>query len=97
MLWFDWDDAKEAQNVRRHGVDFYEASVALHDHFAVGWFDAGHSMQEWRHITIGFGLQDRLLAVITSEGWPRPRIISARRATKRERHAYEQQRPPDTR
>jgi len=91
------DPVKEAENVRQHGIDFNDATVALRDPFRVEWFDEDHSTDELRFATIGRDLQGRFLTVVVSEGRPRPRIISARRATKRERHAYEHQRPPDPR
>jgi uncharacterized DUF497 family protein len=87
------DPAKEAENVRQHGVDFGDAIVALRDRFAIEWFDEDHSADEPRFVAIGRDLRGRFLAVVTSEGGHGPRIISARRATKRERNAYEHQRP----
>jgi uncharacterized DUF497 family protein len=87
------DPAKEAENVRQYGVNFNDAIVALHDPFAVECFDEDHSIEELRFVKIGRDLRGRFLTVVTSDGWPKPRIISARRATKRERHAYEHQRP----
>jgi uncharacterized DUF497 family protein len=86
------DPAKEAENVRRHGISFDDGIVALRDPFAVTWSDESHSVEEPRFMTIGRDLRGRFLAVVTSEEWPMPRIISARRATKRERNAYENQR-----
>ena len=94
MFAYGRDPAKEAENVKRHGVHFDDAIVALRDPLAIGWFDESHSAEELRFVTIGRDLRGRYLAVVTSETWPRPRIISARRATKRERYAYEDQRPP---
>lgn len=93
MIEYSRDPVKEAENVRNHGVSFDDATVALQDRLAVSWFDEDHSIEEPRFVTIGRDLRGRFLAVVTSEGWPKPRIISARRATKRERHAYEHQRP----
>jgi hypothetical protein len=87
------DRAKEAESVRQHGVSFDEAIVALRDPFKVEWFDEAHSVEEPRFVTIGRDLRGRFLAVVTSDGGDRPRIISALRATKRERNAYELQRP----
>jgi uncharacterized DUF497 family protein len=87
------DRAKEAENVRQHGVSFDEAIVALRDPFKIEWFDEAHSVEEPTFVTIGRDLQGRFLAVVTSDGGHGPRIISARRATKRERNAYELQRP----
>lgn len=93
MIEYGRDPAKEADNVKRHGVSFDDAIVALRDPFRVTWFDEGHSIEEPRFITIGRDVRGRFLAVVTSEKWPKPRIISARRATKRERDAYESHRP----
>ena len=93
MIEYGRDPAKEAENVRQHGVTFSDALVALRDHFAIEWFDEDHSTDEPRFVTIGRDLRGRFLTVVTSDGWPKPRIISARRASKRERHAYERQRP----
>ena len=93
VIEYGGDPAKEAENVRRHGVSFDDAIVALRDRFAVRWFDETHSVDEPRFVTIGRDIKGRFLAVVTSEKWPEPRIISARRATKRERNAYQNQRP----
>ena len=93
VLEYTWDDDKEAENVRTRGIDFDDAIVALRDPFAIDWFDEDHSADEPRFVAIGRDLRGRFLAVVTSERRPKPRIISARRATKRERHAYEHQRP----
>jgi len=87
------DPANEAENVRRHGIGFDDGIVALRNPFAVTWSDESHSAKEPRFMTIGRDLRGRFLAVVTSEKWPMPRTISARRATKRERNAYENQRP----
>jgi uncharacterized DUF497 family protein len=87
------DPAKEAENVRQHSVAFDDAIVALRDPFAVEWFDEGHSADEPRFIKVGRDIRGRFLTVVTSDGGHGPRIISARRASKRERNAYESQRP----
>jgi hypothetical protein len=87
------DPAKEAENIRKHGVGFDDARAALCDPLRVSWFDDSHSAKELRFVTLGCDLKGRVLVVVTSEGEPSPRIISARRATKRERHAYEERRP----
>ncbi len=93
MIEYGRDSAKEAENVRQHGVSFDEAIVALRDPLRIEWFDEEHSLEEPRFVTIGRDLRGRFLAVVTSDGGDEPRIISARRATKRERNAYEHQRP----
>jgi uncharacterized DUF497 family protein len=73
-----------------HGVSFQEAQAALEDPGRITRLDIDHADIEERFLTVGVGFRARLIAVVTAE--PRQgsiRIISARRATKRERHAYE--------
>lgn len=74
----------------KHGVSFDEAMTVLSDPKAVVRLDLDHADIEDRFLTVGFSFRSRLLAVVTSEP-PQGsiRITSARRATKRERHAYE--------
>ena len=88
MTRFDWDLDTARANVRKHGVAFEEAETALHHPLAVTTPDRliGGDV---RFRTTGYSSEGRLLVVITSEGGPLPRLISARRATKRERHAHE--------
>lgn len=90
MSYFDWDPAKAAENVRVHGVSFEEAETAVTHPLARTFPDPGHSDTEPRFWTIGYSVLGRLLVVVTSEGGIRPRLISARRASKRERRVYEQ-------
>ena len=89
MSRYDWDPEKAHENLSRHGVSFEEAET-VPDTDAARWFpDLAHSEDDERFRVIGYSSFETLLVVITSEGGPRPRIISARRASKRERHAYE--------
>jgi uncharacterized DUF497 family protein len=85
-----WDEDKEADNVRRHGVDFREAIEALLDPLARSQEDVEHSVGEERWSTTGTSGQGRLLHVTTTEEGSTIRIISARLPTRRERHAYEE-------
>lgn len=87
---YGWDPIKAAENLRIHGVSFDEAESALNDPLARMFPDSRHSTDEPRFWTIGYSNLWRLLVMVTSEGDHRPRIISARRATKRERRVYEQ-------
>jgi uncharacterized DUF497 family protein len=83
-----WDPEKAVANLRKHGVSFEEAAVMLDGDRFEERPDIEHSLKEVRVRTIGHARLGRLLVVITSISGPRPRIISARRATKRERHEY---------
>ena len=85
-----WDPDKERSNRARHGVGFDEAQEAILDRLSRGWPDAEHSFGEPRFIVVGESTSGRLLfVVVTADAEGKMRIISARRATKRERHVYE--------
>jgi uncharacterized DUF497 family protein len=85
-----WDPEKARLNSAKHGVAFEEARVALNHPLARRWPDIGHSEREERSNVMGFSPTGHLLLVVTSHGSDgKMRIISARRATKRERHVYE--------
>ena len=89
---YDWDPKKEGTNIRLHGISFLEAETVVDNPLADSVSDLAHSSVEERCRTIGWSDRGRLLVVVTSEGGPRPRIISARRATKRECDAYPRRR-----
>jgi len=87
----EWDGDKAASNVTKHGVTFDEASTVFGDPLAVIFDDEEHSLDEIREIIIGHSILERLLLVsFTERGEDTVRIISARKATKRERRDYEQ-------
>ena len=90
VLKYDWDPGKNAENIRAHGVSFLEAETTMNNTLSRSVPDLEHSNIEDRWRTVGWSDLDRILVVITSDSEPRPRIISAWRATKRERNAYEQ-------
>jgi hypothetical protein len=88
---YEWDPEKAAGNVDKHGVSFAEASTVFLDPLATTWPDPDHAAHERRFITLGLSTDSRLLFVAHLEiSEDRLRIISARRATRRERHAYEE-------
>lgn len=86
---FEWDPAKAAQNLSKHGVSFDEASTVFGDPLAGTILDPRHSDDEPRFVTIGLSRSRRLIIVAHTEREDRIRIISARRATRRERRTYE--------
>lgn len=88
---FEWDARKAAQNLSRHGVSFDEASTVFGDPLAATVRDPRHSVGEFRFVTIGLSTSDRFLVVAHTDRDDRIRIISARRATRRERRQYEGQ------
>jgi hypothetical protein len=81
----EWDSAKAANNLRKHGVSFEEASSVFYDPLAVTGADPDHSEGEERLITFGMSPAGQLLVVSHTERAEAIRIISARRATRTER------------
>ncbi len=88
---FEWDLKKAASNARKHGIAFEEASRVFADPLAILDADPDHSLDEMRYILLGMSGRGRLLVVAFAEWPPRTRIISARRATRRERRQYEEE------
>ena len=88
-LEFEWDASKERLNFLKHRVRFEEAVRVFRDATAKLFDDPDHSDTEHRMILIGHSA-NRLLVVSVTERQGRIRLISARRATPREREDYEQ-------
>lgn len=86
---FEWDAAKAAANLDKHGVSFDEAITVFYDPLAATFDDDDHSRHERRELTIGYSSKGRLLVVSHMERRGSIRIISARRATRRERNRHE--------
>lgn len=90
MVTFEWDPAKATSNLRKHGVSFEDAKSVFYDEFAVQFYDEQHSSGEERFLMLGMSSGAQLLLVCHCErdGGGVIRIISARRATKRESSFY---------
>jgi len=88
---FEWDPKKAAGNFRKHDVSFEEATTVFGDPLALLMDDPDHSQAEQRYVLLGVSNQGRLLVVAFAERPPRTRLISARRATRRERRRYEEE------
>jgi hypothetical protein len=91
MIRFEWHPGKAAANLKKHQVSFVEAQTVFYDDFAVQFFDEEHSDEEERFIMLGMSVHSRLLIVCHCErgGGEIIRIISARKATKRESAFYQ--------
>ncbi len=85
---FQYDPAKAAANLRKHGVPFADAEGVLGDPLAITVEDPD-AESEARFIAVGLGSAGAILVVIYTERGGEYRLISARRATRRERRAYE--------
>lgn len=87
---FEWDESKDAANLSKHGVSFNEAKTVFEDTLYVIFYDPNHSVSEQRYIIIGESVQKRILIVAFTERDNVIRLISARKATRREREDYEE-------
>ena len=89
-LRIEWDPDKDKQNRRKHGVSFSEAESVFMDEHALLLDDPEHSADEDRFILLGLGAKLRILVVVHSlrERQDVIRIISARKAIRRERDIY---------
>ena len=87
---FDWDEPKNRADRRKHGVSFEEATGVFYDDHALLIADPDHSLDEDRYILLGLGIAMRMLVVCHCyrERDEVIRIISARKATRRERAKY---------
>ena len=86
---YEWDPAKSASNLQKHGVDFADAVIALEDERA-GTIEAPHSESEQRFVSLGMDPIGRILVTIFAYRDERIRVISSRTATKKERLRYEE-------
>ena len=90
---FEWNPIKARENRNKHGVNFDEAATIFRDSKALSIFDPDHSETEDRWITMGISEKGRLLIVNhtfreESGGEITIRIISSRKATKKESKKY---------
>jgi len=83
---FEWDAQKARINLREHGIDFADAATVLYDDHAITIVDE-HAGEE-RFVSIGLDALGRAVVVVYTWRDDRPRLISARRATPRERRQY---------
>ncbi len=91
MIKFEWDTQKAVANLKKHQVSFEEAKSVFYDEFAVQFFDEVHSGDEECFIMLGLSSGAKLLIVChcECEEGSVVRIISARKATKRESAFYQ--------
>ena len=91
MITFEWDPPKAAANLEKHQVSSKEAKSVFFDEFAVQFFDSDHSSDEERFLMLGMSSGAKLLVVCHCERERGEiiRIISARKATKRESAFYQ--------
>ncbi len=90
---FEWDENKNLINQRKHGISFEEARTVFHDVFAILFDDPDHSGHEERFLIVGMSLSKGICLVshCYRGNDDTIRIISARKATKREQSVYDEQ------
>jgi uncharacterized DUF497 family protein len=89
-LEFEWEPEKAARNPIKHGIAFVEAATVFGDPLAITFSDPDHSNEEDRFLTFGHSTEGHLLVDSHTDREDRTRIISARKATRRERSLNEQ-------
>jgi uncharacterized DUF497 family protein len=88
---FEWDAKKADENLKKHGVDFSEATTVFADPLSITVGDPDHSETEDRMIIVGYSNQFRPLLVSHIDRDGRVRIISARQLTSAEQEDYEEE------
>jgi hypothetical protein len=90
-LSFEWDPAKAAANLAKHGVRFEVAATAFGDPHSLTIPDPKHSQTENRLVLLGQTGDGSIVVVVHVERGDRIRLISARRASRKERINYGQE------
>ncbi len=88
---YQWDPKKAATNLKKHGIDFADSVGVFEDDWALT-IKQQYAQSEQRFATLGMDLLGRVVVVVYTCRNDDIRIISARRATKKERKVYEQKR-----
>ncbi|HEY8906563.1 MAG TPA: BrnT family toxin [Rhodoferax sp.] len=91
MIKFEWDEHKAAANLKKHQISFEEAKSIFFDEYGVQFFNDDHASDEERFLMLGMSSAAKLLIVCHCEREHGAviRIISARKATKRESAFYQ--------
>lgn len=88
-----WDPAKAQSNIKKHGISFEVAATVFNDARQLSFLDS-KSQGEERWITLGLAADKKTLVVVHTyidhESGEFIRIISARKATKKEKYSYEE-------
>ena len=87
---FEFNPAKAASNLKKHGVSFSEAMTVFDDPLSSTLPDDTHSEEEIRSITVGRSARQRILFVVYTEGISGIRLIGARAASAAEIKQYEE-------
>lgn len=84
---YEWDEAKRKANLRKHGLDFADASLVYEDPKKLTLISAWS--EESRNLDLAFAeIHGTLLCLVYTERGDNVRVISFRRASRRERRLY---------
>ena len=87
-MFYEWNIEKSIENIKKHKISFEQAVITLEDPFRLIVYDDAHSQIEDRYIVIGNAEMRVLLVIIAWTDEDTIRIISARRANRKEMEAY---------
>ncbi len=90
-LTFEWDEEKAYKNLKKHQMSFHEGATVFDDPAIATLYDSAHSEDEDRYISLGQSHQGRLLVISDTQRDECIRLISCRKATRRERKMYEKE------
>lgn len=87
---YEYDQEKDRKNKEKHGIAFWQAAEVFEDPQRIEAYDQDHStLEEERWQTIGQTKESKILFVVFTEKIEETiRLISARRATEREKSLY---------
>jgi uncharacterized protein len=88
---YEWDETKAKANIQKHGIDFADAVGVFEDEWALTIEDEKIDLEQ-RFITLGLDFLGRVLTVVYTYRENTIRIISARKAAKKEELNYEARR-----
>jgi hypothetical protein len=89
---YEWDEAKRAANLRKHGLDFDDADTVLENPDKITFAESGRGEKRWRELAFVETAGSVLVVVYTIRGY-NIRIISFRKASRKERQIYDHLRP----
>ena len=87
---YEWDQNKAIANLQKHRVSFSEAATVFGDPLSITFPDPDHSIYESRFITIGLSSGSKIIILSHTDRGDNIRIISARKATRKEQRFYEE-------
>ena len=87
---FEWDAAKAAASLLKHGVGFDEATTVFGDVLSVSGRDLEHSVGESRFVTLDLSSHGRVLVACHTDRGSVIRVITAQLATRKEKRIYEE-------